>query len=301
MPNAKKNNAVEFVYNIDLSQKVSQVKKTLENETRGERREELQAEIDKLVYQVLVKNKESLGIDETLLTQLTLDELRKPQYEDLYKTAEIYAHNIPRDRANVMLKNNLEGILSDIPQENLDDIGVSKEFNETLANDELVHEYSEIVNEAMQYKATEGVVRKYKKGEKLDEKEEKFFYGSIAESVGEKFKTILKNKGFSEESQDIGAGIAALSSSVGLVKKDIIDKSADRANEKAKEKFRDYETKQGKKLVDYVKKGITKLVKDKDTDKYNVGLGSVYSTAKRYVVDNKLDATDEDYFRLLAA
>ncbi len=297
----KRNKAVEFTHNLDLSQRVGILSEDLKKETRENEQKKLQADIDNLAYNALVQNKEDLGLDEQAIAQLTPEGLREER-EDLYKIGLNYTQSIPIDRANNMLRNDLEGILSDIPEKNLGRVALIKEFNEALGDDELVREYSEVLKEYGKYKTIEEIVKRYKEtGNFDDEKESKFFYANIAESVGRKFKEKLREKGYSEQSQNIGMGIAALSASHGLVKKDIVDKSAEDAVKEAEKKFRNYEEKHGKKLSDYARSGISKLVGSKETEKFNTGRNLLYAASKEYVADEKLEAKDEEYYRLLAA
>lgn len=296
------NKAVEFAHNVDLSQRIGQLSEALKKETREDRRNELQSQIDNLVYNVLVQNRENLNIDEEFFSRVSATELREnPQHQNLYKTGQGYTSQLPLERSNMMLGQDLENILTGIPEKYVDEIAISKELNEALGDDNLVREYSDVVKEAIKYKAFEAVARKYKEGGELEDKEKQFYFSNLADSLGKNFKDKLKDSGFSEDMQNLGGNLASLAAAAGAVKRDVVEKSADEELKNAEQKFRDYETKRGKKLVDYARQGVGKLISEKDTEKYNIGRGLVYSAAKTYVSDEKLEAKDEDFYRLLAA
>jgi hypothetical protein len=305
----KKNRAVEFAHNIDLSQKIGRITENLKKETRSEIKEELQNDIDNLTYQALVQNKTDLGISDDVLSGITPKDLREnPRYDQLNKLVSAYVQDIPMERASMRLKDGLEGILNDLPNSYRDSIGVDSDFTTALGKNKLVKDYEEVVMKARGYKQLENLTRMYREHGKFisDDPEQaegmtNAFFAGIADAVGKRFSEKLKKKGYSQDAQNIGKTIAAMSAKAGLIPDDDILKRADESVKVKEKEFREYEKKTGKKLDDYVREGTKIILSEKDTDKYNVGRGLIYGTAKSYIKDKGLEAKDADYFRLLKA
>lgn len=308
------NKVVEFAHNLDLSKRLYEISENLKKETRDDYKKEMHKEIHNLAYQALVQNRSAFfkNSDEgdKILSGLTPEELAEnPKYQELYKKALEYTQHIPLDRANHLLRNNLEDVLADIPKEELEAIAADPRFNDALDKDKLIKNYEELVEKAGKYISVKNLVRMYKENDgkfkgkdaKQSEAIEAAFYEAIAKSVGKKFEERLKNKGHSEESQEIGRSIAKLAAQAGLISDDLIKESADDALKKAEEEFREYERKSDKKLADYVGKGIRKLVNEKDSEKYGVALELVGGAANNFINDRKLKANDSDLYKLLAA
>ncbi len=176
-----------------------------------------------------------------------------------------------RDSAKT-LESSFNDVVNAIPQESLEKIAALKPVVENAEKD-----YAEYLGHYQEYRAIKELVEKYNAG-KLNPKEKDFLTQIAAGKVRENIVKRMKDKGYDSDLAEKIGNLASLSARDGRINEEHIKESVGKVLEGAEKKFREYETKKGKKMVDYIRESLGKMATG-NTDEFENARNIIYKTA----------------------
>ena len=256
----------DFVKYTKEEEEIGKIVTTREKDSRAAEKDKADKEIRKRAYETL-KDIGQPGIDFNTTTPDTIG-------EDYVNVGVNLRMGMNRQDSAKTLASNTDDILNSVKQESLEQIALAEPIQKAGAKG-----YEEVLPLYNEYLATKQLVEKYKAGQVNDPREMQAIRAGGAKKAEREIREKLKNAGYSRDLQDLGANIANLAAREGDISKKYEQDGADELVKDAEKKFRDYETTKGKKVADYVKESVKKLVKG-DTQEFETARSLVYQIAK---------------------
>jgi len=257
----------EFVGYMKVQEEIGDLNEQFNKDSRAGKRDEAKKKLRVIAYNHLV-DVGTPGINPGTDTAETISE----DYVNQGIAARVQM--AAQDSARVFTSG-LDEILNTVKTESLEELALTKEVAQKGPAD-----YSELLSHYQNYLATRKAVDDYKKGQPIDPKNKQVIVSKGADKVKEEIKQRMKARGYSEDLQDRIAGIAAVAAREGHIEESYIKQGADKLLADTEKEYREYESKSGKKVVDYVKTSIRELAKG-DTSEFETAKDLVYDAAKK--------------------